>query len=485
MKNKKIILTFILALGVVKQLHAGGGAIAFTPLKTPIIVPDGNTSDWNQIKDNKLIHIVHEESGIEFYTIDHLREERGVTEILNKNVRSFLIKVPKNSGVKEALITLRDVKDGKFRKHPKPLSIGPFPDIYSQAPSRFKEGDTFSQYIKISRNLDNGGINGDWKASDNNRSRISNVKGAFEGSLSLTPITLTSMLGKTDIYTYFPIRHRSALGGSATSFLVHSVDGGDYEYLELTIPEFVSTGYKRRIFITYTFDRSSDESVEISDNLFSSPGDVISYAAICGSSCPTDPYEALGSFYEDGVSIQISVTGQVDRYIGTASVTTNMEETLSDVSFGVGNRDFQLELGVVAFNTSDLSAITEGQYLAASFDFQPVVSPGVTMVTNPDFSVVGIGGTVGISGLPGYNLATGWGVDGGGGVSTTPEEPTDNNSSSSNSGNDSNGSSSGHNPNYGGHGDTNHGNDNESGHSGGVNENSDGGVGVDRPWGGR
>ncbi|CAK3139376.1 conserved exported hypothetical protein [Vibrio crassostreae] len=469
MKIKKIILTVILSLGTITQVHAGGGAIAFTPLKTPIIVPDGDTSDWNQVKDKSLIHIVHQESGIEFYTLAHQREVKRVTEIENQAVRSFLIKVPKTSEVKEALITLRDVKDGKFWENFKPVEIdmSPYPDIYDQAPTQFKEVDTALQNIKISRHLDNGGINGYWKRNETNRSQIKNTKGTFEGSLSLTPITLTSYAGETDIYTYFPIRFKRG------PFLVHSVDDGDYEYLELTVPSIIRTGYKKRIFITYTFARGSEESFEISDNLFPSLGEGISaHAAICGSSCPHDPYEALESFYADGVSVQISATGQLGPFLGTASVTTNFEETLSDVSASVGNPDVSLEIGVAAFNTSNLSDITEGPFVSASFDFQPVVGPGVTMVTSPDFSVIGFGGTFGITGLPGYNMATGWGIDGGGG-STTTETTNDNTSSgngNSGSGNSDNdwgsdhdswGHDDDHGPSYGGNDDHDWSNDDD------------------------
>ncbi len=76
---------------------------------------------------------------------------------------------------------------------------------------------------------------------------------------------------------------------------------------------------------------------------------------------------------------------------------------------------------------------------------------------------------LGLTGIPDVDIT--------GSVGFEPTPSDDNN--------DSNDSSGNHNPNFGGHGDTQNGNDNESGHSGGVNENSDGGVGVDRPWGGR
>ncbi|PMJ62281.1 hypothetical protein BCU17_04910 [Vibrio splendidus] len=473
MKISNIIIICILIIGNMNLSYAGGGAVAFMKLKPPVIVPDGDVSDWNEIKNKKydnLVHIIHEESGIEFYTLEHKREEKNISGIVEKNVRSFLLKVPKESELQDALITLRQMKDGKFVNFREPVHLN-----YFLAPPPVSEDvSTVDQYIKIGRGLIRDNERGEW-IKDNNWSNIEDTKGIFNGNLFLTSKEIYSLTGEKLIRTYYPIRNKAALGGSATSFLVNSLDDDNYEYLELTIPEFVFTDHKRRIFITYTFNRGSKESIEISDNLFPSLGRGVSaHAAICDPSCPHDPYEALESFYEDGVSVQISGTGQLGPFLGTMSVTTNFEDTLADVSGSLGNPDVSLELGVAVFNTSNLSAITEGLFASASYDFNAIVGPGVTMATSPDLSVVGLGGTFGITGLPGYNLAAGWGIDGGG-VSTSPDTTNDNTSSgNNNSGNgnsdndhdwgsdhDSWGHDDDHGPSYGGNDDHDWSNDDD------------------------
>ena len=163
---------------------------------------------------------------------------------------------------------------------------------------------------------------------------------------------------------------------------------------------------------------------------------------------------------------------QVPYASASFSVTTNFSEVEPSASVGGSftNADVEMEAYAAFYNSDDLDAIMYGPSIVSTFDVNPVVGLGGILMSSTDFvDSRALESTLGLTGIPDVDIT--------GSVGFEPTPSDDNN--------DSNDSSGNHNPNFGGHGDTQNGNDNESGHSGGVNENSDGGVGVDRPWGGR
>ena len=194
---------------------------------------------------------------------------------------------------------------------------------------------------------------------------------------------------------------------------------------------------------------------------------VIAQSAICDPGCPTpDNWRQ-----PEPMSVQLGINVQVPYASASFSVTTNFSEVEPSASVGGSftNADVEMEAYAAFYNSDDLDAIMYGPSIVSTFDVNPVVGLGGILMSSSDLSIQGIGVTLGLTGIPDVDIT------GSAGFEPTPSDDN----------NDSNDSSDNHNPNFGGDGDTQNGNDNESGHSGGVNENSDGGVGVNSPWGGR
>ncbi|EGR2840702.1 hypothetical protein DU977_18965 [Vibrio cholerae] len=421
---RKIIVLFSLILFSVgyNLSYAGGGAASFVTLKPPIVIPDGNVSDWEMLRagnNNGLIHLVHEESGIELFSIEHTREERGVTHVYDNYLTSFLLKVPKSSELNEALISIKYVKGDEF------LEFNNRSNVRADLP-RAGEKHNVYRNIRIGRNIPNDNQDYKWKDDKTGESKITRVSGKFEGALSLTPIifapknVFSNEPPKYQAAPYFP-HYSVSEGGPEMS--VYSKDDDNYEYIEISIVTYQNIplfdGYNQRIFVTYSFAKSSHEAIEVADNLM--PSRMSPSPRVVDPFLPY-PYEEFDSFFDNGVSVQLSVTAHLGLISGSAMVTSNLEETLADVSLSSSNNDVELELGLIVYNTSDIDAITEGLFASASYDFFPVLSPGITMVSNPDFNIIGIGGTVGVSGMPGWTFASGIGIDGAGGTTAPPTQ---------------------------------------------------------------
>ena len=82
-------------------------------MKEPLIKVDGKPDDWYKALNEKapgLIHLKHEQTGIEFFTVDYKYEwYREFFGFYTDRLSGFLVKVPKTSDLKEASIIIRGI----------------------------------------------------------------------------------------------------------------------------------------------------------------------------------------------------------------------------------------------------------------------------------------------------------------------------------------------------------------------------------------
>ncbi|MDD1828589.1 hypothetical protein LRP52_41130 [Photobacterium sp. ZSDE20] len=188
------------------------------------------------------------------------------------------------------------------------------------------------------------------------------------------------------------------------------------------------------------------------------------------------------------VSDIVTVSAGIHASNSFGGLTVNLNTNFDEIRFAAGfQRSIQATPGVgaslVAYGTGDVRAVSSGQY---RYDLASIKAPtslpttvGVVRVTSlEDPSITGAGFQFEV-GTP--TIEVGWGH------SWDLTDLTSDEILDFVSGYDltESNSSSGFNPNYGGDGDNHHGNDGNSGHGGGVTDNSDGGNGVNTPWGGR
>ncbi len=205
-----------------------------------------------------------------------------------------------------------------------------------------------------------------------------------------------------------------------------------------------------------------------------------SYSAICSPSCP-NPEDWYG---KSKASVQIGISVQIPLISGQVSFVSDLKSGIypsASLGSAITNRDVELEGFIVFYNTDDLDKIVNGTSYTYTHDVGRILGAGLIGVVNTELDIYGVGATIGLIGVPDSDIAVSYGFEPN--PDTIPDKAVDSESGGQD-GSETNGDSV-HNPNFGGTGDDKSGNDRNSGHAGGTSENSDGGVGVNTPWGGR
>ncbi|PTC02005.1 hypothetical protein C9980_25240 [Vibrio mediterranei] len=198
-------------------------------------------------------------------------------------------------------------------------------------------------------------------------------------------------------------------------------------------------------------------------------------------------YEARDVKVSDITTLSVGI--HATRELGGLSINlnTNFDEIRFAANLQKGSSSsVGTGLSFIAYNTGDVKAVSAGAY---RYGAAAVKAPTVLPTTTGVIRVVGIDDPS-IKGA-GFQFEIGTpGAEAGVGMSWDLTDLTSDeiltfirSYNMNNSGNHSN--SSNYNPNYGGRGDNHRGNDSSSPHAGGVWGNSDGGVGINTPWGGR
>lgn len=449
MKKIYLILISINFLISSFSASAGGGNFPSRPLKEPLIKVDGKPDDWYKALNEKapgLIHLKHEQTGIEFFTVDYKREYfNEIFGIRTDRLSGFLVKVPKTSDLKEASIIIRGIENEQLYQTDQRY-YGP---NGMKLKNMSKKTTNLSQFL-IKRGLKTDYINVDWINPNNNDQYIEDIRGRFDGNLYMGAKEFYADDGRRFFKSYYPISNLKI--GVSSAAHASSYDDDEYEYFELASAklDYVYPGIRleNRMYLTLAFDSNTHDTALIAANVLPSVTRSNSTrqkrAAICDPNCPYETYEALDTLGQNGLSVQVSVTAQVDHATATLSVTSNFDEILADVALGGSvDQDYELEVGVAVYSTDDLDAITEGISMTGEFDFKPIAGVGAVAITNDDADFLGLGLTYGFTGKPGLGFAGGYGVDGGGGTSESTNTPptTSNGGTSTNSGSGGSGGS--------------------------------------------